>query len=239
MLDISTGNRLKSINYTPRGQIYSANGSLATTEFGFAGMHNFPFMTNGPLLTKYRVYDPALGRWWSRDPIAENGGINLYGYVGGNFVNYTDRSGLFLDEAAYQSAVDITATAAKVATSTASAALAAVTGVLYSPPAGKGSDSPPCDSCKSKHPEYVQCSVLDRHGYDFNSKQSALNFFGRGMKTHSEQPLYEGPCAGTPDALHWNVRGQKGSGRVGSVTSCTCCEDTPNGPILRNRFMVY
>jgi hypothetical protein len=57
-------------------------------------MHNFPFMTNGPLLTKYRVYDPAQGRWWSRDPIAERGGINLYGYVGGNFVNRVDPSGL-------------------------------------------------------------------------------------------------------------------------------------------------
>ena len=30
----------------------------------------------------YRHYDPAHGRWPSRDPIEEEGGVNLYGFVG-------------------------------------------------------------------------------------------------------------------------------------------------------------
>ena len=29
----------------------------------------------------YRFYDPATQRWLNRDPIQENGGLNLYGYV--------------------------------------------------------------------------------------------------------------------------------------------------------------
>ena len=29
----------------------------------------------------YRYYDPLTGRWPSRDPIEENGGVNLYGFV--------------------------------------------------------------------------------------------------------------------------------------------------------------
>jgi hypothetical protein len=29
----------------------------------------------------YRFYDPETGRWPSRDPIGENGGVNLYGFV--------------------------------------------------------------------------------------------------------------------------------------------------------------
>jgi RHS repeat-associated protein len=29
----------------------------------------------------YRYYDPLTGRWPSRDPIAEKGGVNLYGFV--------------------------------------------------------------------------------------------------------------------------------------------------------------
>jgi RHS repeat-associated protein len=51
-------------------------------------------------LTRYRAYitggtvDFAGGRWLSRDPIAEQGGINLYGYVGGNPVNWVDPLGL-------------------------------------------------------------------------------------------------------------------------------------------------
>ena len=42
-----------------------------------------------------RFYLPSLGRWLSRDPIGENGGINLYGYVENNPIIYYDPLGLF------------------------------------------------------------------------------------------------------------------------------------------------
>jgi RHS repeat-associated protein len=42
----------------------------------------------------YRYYDPVTGRWPSRDPIGERGGINLYGFVGNNGVNRIDLLGL-------------------------------------------------------------------------------------------------------------------------------------------------
>jgi RHS repeat-associated protein len=42
----------------------------------------------------YRYYDPVTGRWPSRDPIGEEGGINLYGMVGNDSVNYIDVLGL-------------------------------------------------------------------------------------------------------------------------------------------------
>ena len=42
----------------------------------------------------YRYYDPLTGRWPSRDPIEENGGINLYGFVGNNAVGAFDVLGL-------------------------------------------------------------------------------------------------------------------------------------------------
>jgi hypothetical protein len=40
------------------------------------------------------VYDPYLGRWLSRDPIGEEGGINLYGYVENGPIMRTDPLGL-------------------------------------------------------------------------------------------------------------------------------------------------
>jgi RHS repeat-associated protein len=43
----------------------------------------------------YRYYDPVTGRWPSRDPIGERGGINLYGFVGNDGVNVWDRLGLY------------------------------------------------------------------------------------------------------------------------------------------------
>jgi RHS repeat-associated protein len=38
----------------------------------------------------YRYYDPVTGRWPSRDPIGEQGGINLYGFVYNNSHSWID-----------------------------------------------------------------------------------------------------------------------------------------------------
>ena len=42
----------------------------------------------------YRYYDPVTGRWPSRDPIEESGGINLYGFVENASINKWDYLGL-------------------------------------------------------------------------------------------------------------------------------------------------
>jgi len=42
----------------------------------------------------YRWYDPVTGRWPSRDPIGEEGGVNLYGFVGNDGLNQWDYLGL-------------------------------------------------------------------------------------------------------------------------------------------------
>jgi RHS repeat-associated protein len=42
----------------------------------------------------YRYLSPILGRWLSRDPIGERGGLNLYGFVINNGLNGTDLYGL-------------------------------------------------------------------------------------------------------------------------------------------------
>jgi RHS repeat-associated protein len=42
----------------------------------------------------YRYYDPMTGRWPSRDPIGERGGVNLYGFVGNEPASNYDFLGL-------------------------------------------------------------------------------------------------------------------------------------------------
>jgi RHS repeat-associated protein len=44
----------------------------------------------------YRYYSPDLGRWINRDPIAEQGGDNLYAYAENDAVNQLDHLGLSL-----------------------------------------------------------------------------------------------------------------------------------------------
>ena len=38
----------------------------------------------------YRFYNPELGRWINRDPIEEDGGLNLYGFVGNDVLGKLD-----------------------------------------------------------------------------------------------------------------------------------------------------
>ncbi len=48
----------------------------------------------GLALCTHRYYDPHNGRWLTRDPIGYDGGVNLYGYVGGNPVGWVDPEGI-------------------------------------------------------------------------------------------------------------------------------------------------
>ncbi len=66
--------------------------------FQYAGY--FYHGQSGLDLTMFRAYDPNLGRWISRDPIEEAGGLNIYAYVGGNPINAFDPLGL-CDQKAY------------------------------------------------------------------------------------------------------------------------------------------
>lgn len=56
--------------------------------------------------------DPNIGRWLSRDPIAENGGVNLYGFVGNDAVGKMDKLDLKLKKYNGPAARDDTAFAA-------------------------------------------------------------------------------------------------------------------------------
>ncbi len=51
-------------------------------------------MESGLIYYGHRYYDPRQGRFINRDPIEEEGGINLYGFVGNNTVNRVDYLGL-------------------------------------------------------------------------------------------------------------------------------------------------
>jgi len=60
-------------------------------DFGFTGHYQ-----HGPsklLAAPARFFSPELGRWISRDPIEERGGLNLYGYVGNSPITLVDPLG--------------------------------------------------------------------------------------------------------------------------------------------------
>lgn len=89
------GNVRARYAYDPYGRRTRLSGDLET-DFGFAGM--FWSAEANLSLTHYRAYDPELGRWLSRDPLASAEmlqGPNLYAYVLNDPVNGIDPLGLF------------------------------------------------------------------------------------------------------------------------------------------------
>jgi RHS repeat-associated protein len=79
--------------YDPFGKTTVATGPKAN-----AFAHRFSTKpldsTTGLYYYGYRFYDPNTGRWPSRDPIGEEGGINLYEFVGNDGLNAIDVLGL-------------------------------------------------------------------------------------------------------------------------------------------------
>jgi uncharacterized protein RhaS with RHS repeats len=55
-------------------------------------------VVSGLTIAPFRSYDPALGRWLSRDLLGESEGVNLYAYCDNNSVNYIDILGLSTDK---------------------------------------------------------------------------------------------------------------------------------------------
>lgn len=69
-----TASALVGNRYRFQGREYSA----------VTGLYNF----------RARWYDPATGRWISKDPIGINGGLNMYVFCGNDPVNFIDPFGL-------------------------------------------------------------------------------------------------------------------------------------------------
>jgi RHS repeat-associated protein len=90
----STGSIRARYSYDPFGRATHLSGDL-NTDFGFAGMlYPAELSLN---MTKFRAYDPDIGRWLSRDPLKDvelRQRTNLYAYVGNNPINLVDPSGL-------------------------------------------------------------------------------------------------------------------------------------------------
>ncbi|MFA6633046.1 MAG: RHS repeat-associated core domain-containing protein, partial [Kiritimatiellia bacterium] len=88
----SAGGIAAAYDHGPFGEDMAATGSAA-------GLNPFRFSSEvwdgalGLVYYNWRHYNPLDGRFISRDPIGEQGGLNLYGFVGNDPVNNVDAFG--------------------------------------------------------------------------------------------------------------------------------------------------
>jgi RHS repeat-associated protein len=90
-LTTSTGTIAARYDYDPYGVTTLIQGTNLA-DFQYAGM--YVHQPSGYYLSATRAYSPNLGRWITKDPIQEKGGLNMYAYCGNNPVNAVDPSGL-------------------------------------------------------------------------------------------------------------------------------------------------
>jgi RHS repeat-associated protein len=82
--------------YDPYGKMISSSGVMAA-ENKFRFSTKYADEDTGLYYYGFRYYSPDLGRWLSRDPLGENGGVNNYNYVYNSPVDRTDYLGLWND----------------------------------------------------------------------------------------------------------------------------------------------
>jgi RHS repeat-associated protein len=89
----STGAVVAHYEYDPFGALSTSTGAYAQANpFRFSNEYSDDDLCL--VYYNYRYYSPKLGRWLSRDPIEEQGGLNLYGFVGNQAINNSDVMGL-------------------------------------------------------------------------------------------------------------------------------------------------
>ena len=93
LIKSASGQIAASYEYDPLGRTLKSVGEFATQNpFGFSGQYTDK--ETGLVFYGFRYYSPQTGRWLSRDPIAETGGMNLYAFVKNDPIGNIDILGL-------------------------------------------------------------------------------------------------------------------------------------------------
>ena len=93
LVNTATGQSAATYDYGPFGEPLRQSGE-------YASLNPFRFSTkytddeSGLIEFGHRYYGPLDGRWKTRDPIDEEGGVNLYGFLGNDGENRWDYLGL-------------------------------------------------------------------------------------------------------------------------------------------------
>jgi len=89
----ASGSLVARYTYDCFGNVISSSGEQAG-DFRFGFSTKYQDEATGLLLYECRCYSPVLGRWMTRDPIGEDGGVNLYAFCEDDPLDNCDYLGL-------------------------------------------------------------------------------------------------------------------------------------------------
>jgi RHS repeat-associated protein len=89
LVNVANGTIAAEYEYGPFGEPLRATGAMAESN-PFRFSTKYQDQKTGLLYYGYRYYNPETGRWLSRDPIEEKGGLNLYGFAKNDAIRNVD-----------------------------------------------------------------------------------------------------------------------------------------------------
>ena len=92
LIDATTGTTMGNFEYGPFGETIRLTPN-ANNQSPFRFSTKYTDDESDFVYYGFRFYNPSMGRWLSRDPIAEQGGTNLYGFLINNSLNAFDLLG--------------------------------------------------------------------------------------------------------------------------------------------------
>jgi RHS repeat-associated protein len=95
LIDALNGTVTGRFEYSPFGELLRATGPAAA-QVRLRFSTKYEDAETGWVYYGHRFYDPIPGRWLSRDPLEEQGGLNLYAFANNNAPNYYDVDGRFI-----------------------------------------------------------------------------------------------------------------------------------------------
>ena len=192
--------------YGPFGEVLKSGGDwTSVNSFGFSS--KYTDKETGLVYYGYRYYNPATGAWLSRDPLQEEGGINLYNFVSNDPVNSVDELGL------------LAITAQTSGEYTLMAGPTPIPGTGYIVKAFIEVKAYQCCSAKGTVDEWLDVSIgIDGSlvgGGSFAGKEKAPNSRGSKYRNQDNKKYAKGPKAGDkkgPD--------KTSKGTVGELKPC-------------------
>lgn len=99
-------------------------------------------------------------------------------------------------------------------------------------------------NCATDFPDYPECWACDYPDYDYNYQSEALLALAQAvglraseLRQGADRVAYDGPCEGKGRHINYYRAGTNEN--VGSISSCDCCDDEPEGPQLNAKWRIH